>query len=59
MKKKKDKIRRQLEEAYSPKEGSELSEMREAVSLMKRSQEVQRERIEPLFRHKAYVAIHS
>jgi hypothetical protein len=52
-------IRRKLEEAYRPEEGSELAEMREAVDLMRRSQEIQRERIAPLFRHRAYVSIHS
>lgn len=58
MKMTKKRIRKVIADKLSPQgrnAQSEVLEIQEAIEVMRRSQQVQRERVEPLLRHRAYI----
>jgi len=59
MKMTKKQIRKVIADKLSPQgrnTQSEVLEIQQAIEIMRRSQQVQRERVEPLLRHRAYIS---
>ena len=58
----KEQIRKLIADKLSPESRDsqkDVLEIQEAIEVMRRSQEVQRERVEPFFRHRSYVIYRS
>jgi hypothetical protein len=58
----KKQVRKIIKDKLSPQgrnPDSDVLEIQEAIEVMRRSQQVQRERVEPLLRHRAYISFES